>query len=80
MLEIAANKLLMQDYIESDHPTLVSRAWAKRWLDRHSEFQKVKRKPLAAVRKNAEDSKVIQSLFDEFKKTVREHGICEEDT
>ena len=79
LVERAANKLLLQDCDQSNPPPPLSHAWSKRWMDRFPDFQKVKRKPLAAVRKNAEDPEVIERYFDQFIQQVREHGICEED-
>lgn len=79
MIETAATKLLMQDSIGTTLPPPLSHSWSKRWMDRHPEFRKIKRKPLAAVRKNAEDSVVIRHYFDHFKQQIQEHGICDED-
>ena len=79
MIEAAANKLLMQGWTDSTPPQLLSHAWATRWMSRHSEFQKIKRKPIAAVRKDAEDPVVLRAHFNQYSQIVHEHGICDED-
>jgi hypothetical protein len=54
--------------------------WAKRWLDRQPDLFKAKRKPIAADRKNAHDSKVLQTHFDEFNEMIVKYDITEDDT
>ena len=82
VIQSPATKLLLQGRLgsnESTPPPPFSNAWSCRWLKRHSEFKKTKRKPIAAVRKNAEDSQVIKSHFHDFRAAIRRHGICRED-
>jgi hypothetical protein len=49
-------------------------------MQRHPEFQKIKRKPRAAVRKNAEDSIVIKRHFDQFVMVLEDSEISSDDT
>jgi hypothetical protein len=80
VIKSAAYKLLMQDASESSPPPPLSHAWTTRWLQRHPEFQKIKRKPRAAVRKNAENPDVIKRHFDQFAMAQEEYGISPDDT
>jgi hypothetical protein len=49
-------------------------------MRRHSEFQKIKRKSRATVRKNAKDSKIIKRYFDQFAMIAKKHEIDFDDT
>jgi hypothetical protein len=80
IIKSAATKLLMQDASESSSPPLISHAWVTRWMQRHPEFQKIKRKSRAAVRKNAENSEVIKRHFDQFVMVVENQKISSDDT
>lgn len=79
LVKIAATKLILQTWTESTPPHPISHAWPKRWMDRHPEFKNAKRKPLTAVRRNAEDPIAIQEYFNQFRQAIQEHGICEVD-
>jgi hypothetical protein len=48
-------------------------------MARNPEFKKVKRKPIAAVRKNAEDPDIIRNYFDRYSRVMQEHEISDED-
>jgi len=80
MVQSTANALRAQDFARWNPPPLLDARWAKRWLDRQSDLFKAKRKPLAAERKNAHDSEVLQTHFHEFKEVVVKYGITEDDT
>ena len=80
MVQSTANALRAQDFARWNSPPLLDAQWAKRWLDRQPDLFKAKRKPLAAERKNAHDSEVLQTHFDEFKEVVVKYGITEDDT
>lgn len=83
VIKIVGMKLLLQNRLDSDEstfrPSPLSHAWSKRWLTRHPDFFKIKRKPLAAVRKNVEDPQMIQAHFRDFSAAMRRHEICRED-
>jgi hypothetical protein len=49
-------------------------------MQRHPEFQKIKRKPRAAVRKNAKDSDVIKRHFDQIVMILEDYEISSDDT
>ena len=59
MIQRKAEALLIQDLPPSYPRPHLSRKWAKRWLDRQDNLFKVKRKPLAAARKNAHDVELL---------------------
>ena len=85
VIQSAATKLLLQGTIaasavnEITFPPPLDHAWSWRWLKRHPQLKKIKRKSLAAVRKNAEDSEVIKTHFYDFKAAIRKYGICQKD-
>jgi hypothetical protein len=80
IIKSAAMKLLMQDASESFSLSLISHAWITRWMQRHSEFLKIKRKPRATVRKNAKNSNVIKRHFDQFAMIIKNQRISFDDT
>ena len=53
-------------------PFALGPQWAKRWLERQEDLFKLKRKPIAAARKNAYDLELLMAYgyltrwFDEF--------------
>jgi hypothetical protein len=48
-------------------------------MQRHFEFQKIKRKPRAAVRKNVEESDVLKRHFDQFAMMLKDYEISSDD-
>ncbi len=80
VIKSAAYKLLMKDASESSPPSPLSHAWITRWLQRHLEFQKIKRKPRATVRKKAKNPDVIKRHFDQFAMTQENYEISPDDT
>ena len=73
---LASNRLLFY----SGSTDTVSRRWAKRWLDRHSDFFKtIKSKPIAAKRLAAHVVKDVQLHFREFERCKNKWGILDED-
>ena len=70
-----ANRLLRQTCDPTKPSPTIGPQWAKRWLDRQSGLFKVKRKPLAAERKNAHDVELIAKHFTRVRDVVQEHGI-----
>ena len=70
-----ANRLLRQTCDPTKPPPEIDPQWAKRWLDRQPKLSKVKRKPLAAERKNAHDVNIIAKHFERVRSVVQEHGI-----
>lgn len=59
MIEGAANSVLRMSADPTKPPPQVGEHWAKRWLDRQKGLLKVRRKPIAAVRKNAHDPELL---------------------
>ena len=53
--------------------------WSKRWLVREEDFSKVRRKPIAAARKNAQDPDSMMEYFKTYIEVVDEFGILPED-
>jgi hypothetical protein len=49
-------------------------------MQRHLEFQKIKRKSRATVRKNAKNSIVIKRHFDQFVMILKNSEISSDDT
>ena len=74
-----AIRLLRQDWDPAKPFPKIGPHWAKRWMDRQPDLFKVKRKPLAAERKNAHNLDLIAAHFERFRKLVQEHGIHPED-
>ena len=66
MIEQAANSLLRMSSDPAAPPPF------KHWLNRQEELFKVKRKPLAAARKNAHDPKLLIEYFMMYKSIVNE--------
>ena len=69
-----ANRLLRQTSDPANPPPPIGPQWAKQWLDRQPNLFKVKRKPLAAERKNAHNVDLIEKHFERVKNVVKEHG------
>ncbi len=80
MMQSTANALRAQDFPRWNSSPLLSDKWVKRWLDCQSGLFKAKRKPLAADRKNAHDSKVLQTHFDEYKEMIIKYDITKKNT
>jgi len=80
MMQSTINTLHAQDFSRWNFSSLLSDEWIKRWLNYQSDLFKAKRKSLAADRKNAYDSKVLQTHFDEFKEIVVKYDIMKNDT
>ena len=73
---LAANRLLFY----AGSTDTVSRRWAKRWLDRQSEFFKtIKSKPMAAKRLASHVVEDVQLHFQEFERCKNKWGILDED-
>ena len=49
--------------------------WAKWWLQAHDDLHKIKRKPLAAERKNTKDPELLSAYFRRFKTAYDELGV-----
>jgi hypothetical protein len=49
-------------------------------MQRYLEFQKIKRKSRAVVRKNAKDSDVIKRHFDQIVMILKNYKISSDDT
>lgn len=79
MIEQAANLLLEMSANPTKPPPKVGPLWSKRWLQRQQDLFKVKRKPIAAARKNAQDPEMIMDYFETYKAVVDEYGIQPED-
>ena len=67
MIEQAPNSLLRMSSDPAAPPPFVGPQWAKRWLNRQKDLFKVKRKPLAAARKNAHDPEFLMEDFMMYK-------------
>ncbi len=80
MMQLMTNTLHAQDFSRWNFSSLLSDEWIKRWLNHRSDLFKAKRKSLAADRKNAYNSKVLQTHFDEFKEIVVKYNIMKNDT
>ncbi len=80
MMQSTTNALHAQDFAHWNSSSLLNAQWVKRWLNHQSNLFKAKRKSLAAERKNAHDSKVLQTHFDEFKKMMIQYDITKNDT
>jgi hypothetical protein len=52
--------------------------WAQRWLRQHSQFRRVKAKPIEAQRKLAQQPEVIQKWFDKLGAKIKELAITRE--
>ena len=79
MVEVAAYSILRQTASDSTPPPPLGSHWIKRWLKRQSDLYKVKRKPLAAERKNAHDLKLLIGHFEKNQEVVNKYGINPKD-
>ncbi len=80
MMQSTTNALRAQDFARWNSSSLLNIQWVKRWLNCQSDLFKARRKSIAADRKNAHDSKVLQTHFDEFKKMIIKYDITKNDT
>lgn len=75
MIQQTANKILRQDdKTPPERPPLDSQ-WAKRWLKRQPGLFKVRRKPLAAGRKNAHDLELLGAHLNRYEEICNKYGI-----
>jgi hypothetical protein len=51
--------------------------WARRWLQRHPRYQRVKAKPIEVVRKLAQEPEALRAWFNTFKEWKDSHGILD---
>ena len=79
MVKSAANSILRQTAPDSVSPPPLGLHWTKRWLKRHPDLHKVKRKPLAADRKNAHDLELFKAHFEKYQEVVNKYGIISDD-
>ena len=79
MIEQAANSLLEMSANSTKSPSKVGLFWSKRWLERQHDLFKVRKKPIAALRKNAQDPKMMMEHFEIYKAVVDEFGIQPKD-
>ncbi len=80
MMQLMTNTLHAQNSSHLNSSFLLNTQWVKRWLNYQSDLFKVKRKFIAADRKNMHDSKVLQTHFDEFNKMIIKYDITKNDT
>ena len=79
-IQTSANQILRQDADPTKPYPTVSIQWAKRWITRQDKLYKIRRKPLAAARKNAHYLALLQGHFQRCKDLVAQYGIYLEDT
>lgn len=79
MIEQAANSILRMSADPTTPPPQVGPQWSKRWLERQQDLSKVRRKPIAAARKNAHDPELLMEYFETYKSVVDEFGILPAD-
>ena len=75
MIQRTANTILRQSGPLAILQKPLDSQWAKRWLDRQPDFYKIRRKPIAAARKNAEDMELLQAHFQRYKELCGQYGI-----
>lgn len=49
--------------------------WSKHWLEKQHNLFKVRKKPIAIMRKNFQNSKIMMEYFETYKAVVDEFGI-----
>ena len=79
MVEVAAYSIPRQTASDSTPPPPLGSHWIKRWLKRQSDLYKIKRKPLAAERKNAHDLELLIGHFEKYQEVVNKYGINPKD-
>ncbi len=79
MIEQAANSLLEMSENSTKSPLQVGPLWSQRWLQRQYNLFKVRRKPIAAGRKNAQDPEIMMEYFETYKAVVDGFEIQPED-
>ena len=62
-IQTSANRILRQDADPTKQYPAVGIHWAKRWITRQDKLYKIKRKSLAAARKNAHNLAPLQGHF-----------------
>ena len=75
MVEQAANQLLWASANSSIPSPKVGQQWSKQWIDRQPDLSKVKKKPLAAARKNAHDPNLLMGYFRKYKEVIDKYEI-----
>lgn len=68
MIEQAANSLLQMSADPTKSPPQVGPLWSKCWLERQEDLSKVKRKPIAAASKNAQDPDMMMQYLRRTKR------------
>ncbi len=79
MIEQAATSLLEMSANPTKSPPQVRPLWSKRWLQRQHDLFKVRRKPIASGRKNAQDPEMMMEYFETYKAVVDQFVIQPED-
>ena len=79
MIEQAANSILRMSADPTTPPPQVGPQWSKRWLELQQDLSKVRRKPIAAARKNAHDPELLMEYSETYKSVVDEFGILPAD-
>ena len=80
LVEQQANAILAESYtgLDEAHPQL-GKHWARRWLQRHPKYRRVKAKPMEIHRKLAQEPEALRSWYDRLEKHMKELGILPED-
>ena len=79
MIEQVTNSLFQISTDLTKSPPEVGPLQSKRWSQRQYDLFKVRKKPIAAVRKNTQDFKMMMEYFKTYKAVVDKFGIQSED-
>jgi hypothetical protein len=77
---IAANSILEEAHSDkTTEPPQIGEHWLARFLQRHPEFYRRRRRAIDIERATALDKSVVERWFDDYQRVVTEHGILPED-
>jgi len=76
MIRGYGNQMLVAAHSDPSTPcVLLGANWATRWLESHSEYAIIKKKPLNKDRKTATNIPEFQAHFDKFRRAILKYNI-----
>ena len=76
MIAQQAYALLQESYIGLDEsPTPLGHNWARRWLQRHPKYRRVRSKPMEVQRMLAQQPDALRHWFEQLQATIEKLGV-----
>lgn len=80
MIAQQAYALLQESYIGPDEsPPPLGNNWARRWLQRHQKYRRIKTKPMEVQRMLAQQPDALRQWFEQLQATIEQLGVQHDD-